>query len=164
MPGTDKTVYLTPEGFGKLKEEMEHLCTVRRPEVAQQIHDAKAEGDISENAGYDEAKNAQAFLEGRILTLESMLRRAELINNGSSEYVTLGSKVTVCEQGTDDQETYLIVGSAEARPSQGRISNVSPMGTALMNCKVGEEVVVDSPVGNLHFEIVSIDARGGKTN
>ncbi|MDH7485587.1 MAG: transcription elongation factor GreA [Anaerolineae bacterium] len=157
MSDSNRTVYLTPEGWRKLREELDYLCTVRRAEVAQQIQEAKSDGDIMENVGYDEAKNEQAFLEGRILTLESMLRRAVLIEPGSSEYVTLGSRVTVRERGGDDLETYLIVGSAEADPSQGRISNVSPMGRALLERAVGDEVVVSTPAGELYFEIVSIE-------
>lgn len=163
MSDNNRAVYLTPEGWRKLREELDYLCTVRRAEVAQQIHDAKAEGDITENAGYDEAKNEQAFLEGRILTLEAMLRRAVLIENGSSEYVSLGSRVTVQERGSNDLETYFIVGSAEADPSQGRISNVSPIGQALMERAVGDEVVVDTPGGELYFEIVNIEQGEGST-
>ena len=157
MSNNSQAVYLTPEGRRKLQEELDYLCNVRRPEVARHIHDAKAEGDIMENAGYDEAKNEQAFVEGRILTLKAMLRYAVLIKNGSSEHVTLGSQVTIRERGNDELETYLIVGSAEAAPSDGRISNVSPMGQALMECAVGEGVVVDTPGGKLYFEIVSIE-------
>jgi transcription elongation factor GreA len=157
MQDNNGPVYLTAEGMRKLQEELDYLCNVRRPEVAQQIHDAKAEGDISENAGYDEAKNEQAFLEGRILTVQAMLHRAELIQNGSSECVTLGSNVTVCEVGTEDLETYLIVGSAEAAPASGRISNVSPLGVALMDKCVGDEVVAKTPGGELRFQVVSIN-------
>jgi len=157
MADNNEPVYLTAEGKRKLQQELQYLCTVRRAEVAQQIHDAKAEGDISENAGYDEAKNEQAFLEGRILTVQGMLSRAKVIKNGSSEHVTLGSCVTVCEVGTEDLETYLVVGSAEAAPAEGRISNVSPLGVALIDKCVGDKVVVKTPGGELHFEIRSID-------
>lgn len=161
MPEHTQPVYLTAEGMRKLQEELDYLCTVRRAQVAQQIHDAKAEGDISENAGYDEAKNDQAFLEGRILTLQGMLHRASVIENGSSEHVTLGSTVTICELGTEDLETYLIVGSAEADPAHGRISNVSPLGSVLIQRTVGDTVVAKTPGGELHFEVVSIDDRAG---
>jgi len=157
MSDNNRAVYLTPEGWRKLREELDYLCTVRRAEVAQQIQEAKSDGDIMENVGYDEAKNEQAFVEGRILTLEAMLRRAVLIETGSSDYVALGSRVTVQERGSDNVETYFIVGSAEADPSQGRISNVSPMGRALMERAAGDEVVVDTPGGKLYFEVMSIE-------
>jgi len=161
MPDTHQPVYLTPEGLRKIQEELDYLRNVRRPEVARHLHDAKAEGDVMENAGYDEAKNEQAFVEGRILTLESMLRHAVLIESSSSEYVTLGSRVTVRERGSGELETYLIVGSAEADPSNGRISNVSPIGHALMGRAVGDEVAVDTPDGRLYFEIVRIERGEG---
>jgi transcription elongation factor GreA len=157
MSEIEQPVYVTPEGLRKLHEELAYLCKVRRPEVAQNIADAKADGDISENAGYDEAKNAQAFLEGRILTLQSLLRRAVPIAEGSSEYVAIGSQVTIQEVGSGAPETYQIVGSAEASPAQGRISNVSPMGKALMNRTVGDGVSVNTPAGVLRFEILSIE-------
>ena len=157
MSNNSQAVYLTPEGLRKLQEELDYLRNVRRPEVARHLHDAKAEGDVMENVGYDEAKNEQAFVEGRILTLETMLRHAVLIEDSSSEHVTLGSRVTIRERGSDDLETYLIVGSAEADPSDGRISNVSPMGQALMGRAVGEEVEVDTPGGKLYVEIINIE-------
>ena len=159
MSENEQPAYVTPEGLRKLQEELDHLCKVRRPEVAQNIADAKADGDIAENAGYDEAKNAQAFLEGRILTLQSLLRRAVVIAEGSSEYVTLGSHVTIQEVGSADPETYHIVGSTEAAPGQGHISNVSPMGKALMNRSVGELVAVNTPAGQLRFEILRIESN-----
>ncbi len=162
MSDNNQAVYLTPEGLRKLREELDYLCTVRRPEVARHIHDAKAEGDISENAGYDEAKREQAFLEGRILTVEAMLRHAVVIESSSSEYVTLGSQVTIRERGSDVLETYLIVGSAEADPSNGRISNVSPMGQSLMERAAGDEIVVNTPGGELYFEVVSVEEGEGK--
>ena len=156
MADYDQPVYLTQEGKQKLQDELDYLIKVRRPEVAYAIGDAKADGDISENAGYEEAKRDQAFLEGRILTVKGYLNRAEVIENGSSDRVTLGSKVTVTEDGYDGQEAYLIVGSAEADPASGRISNVSPMGKALMDKSMGETVTVNSPAGELRFKIVGI--------
>jgi len=154
----DKPFYMTAEGRRKLEEELEYLIKVRRPELARLIHEAKAEGDVMENAGYDEAKNAQAFIEGRIMTLETMLRNAVLIDkDGPSERVSLGSRVTVVEVGRDEPETYYLVGTAEADPANGRISNESPLGRALMNARVGDQVVVDTPGGRLTFQIVSIE-------
>ena len=115
--------FLTRDGYKKLKEELEYLKTVRRVEVAQAIHDAKIDGDVMENAGYEEAKRQQAFLEGRIMTVEALLKNAVLIeSNGCSDTVGLGSRVTVVEAGFEP-ETYSIVGSAEANPGAGRISN-----------------------------------------
>lgn len=152
----DKAVFLTPEGKQKLEEELEYLCSVRRPEVAQRIRAAKEEGDIMENAGYDEAKNEQAFLEGRILTVESILKNAVLIEEeGPSDRVRLGSRVTVAERG-EEPETFRIVGSAEADPGNGLISNESPLGEALLGHEVGEEVAVNTPGGLLYFTIAEI--------
>ncbi|HDN79018.1 MAG: transcription elongation factor GreA [Chloroflexi bacterium] len=158
MSAKEKAYFLTPEGKRKLEEELEYLRTVKRPQVAEQIHQAKADGDISENAGYDEAKTAQAFLEGRILTLEKILENAIVIEKqGPSDSVMLGSKVTVLEEGQTEPETYLIVGSAEADPLNGRISNESPLGQALMGAKVGDTVVVHAPAGEIRFKVVSIE-------
>ncbi len=152
-----KEVFLTFEGKKKLEEELEYLCTVRRSQVAQRIHDAKAEGDISENAGYDEAKTEQAFVEGRILTLGAMLKNAVIIEpDGSSDTVELGNRVTVVEDG-GQPETYQIVGPAEVDPGNGRISNESPLGKSLMGHRVGDTVTVQTPGGTLHFQITHID-------
>lgn len=155
---SEKTIFLTPEGRRKLEEELEYLRTVRRQEVAESIHLAKEEGDITENVAYDAAKNEQAFLEGRILLLEAMLENAVIIEgDGSTDKVSLGTRVTVVERGSDKPETYYIVGSAEADPANGRISNESPLGRALMGHQVGEEVAVSTPSGVLHFQILSIE-------
>jgi transcription elongation factor GreA len=154
----NQPVFLTPEGLRKVKEELEYLTTTRRMEVAQMIAEAKAEGDISENAGYDEAKTAQGFLEGRIRELEAILKNAQVISDTAAapNVVTIGRTVVVREQDTDTEEEYTIVGPPEADPSQGRISNESPMGRALLNKRVGEQVVVQSPGGEIIFEIVKV--------
>lgn len=153
----DKPIYLTSEGKKKLEEELNHLVTVRRKEVAAAIQSAKEEGDISENSAYDEAKLAQAFLEGRIQTIEAQLREAVLIEkNGNGDYVDVGSKVTVTEEGFDP-ETYHIVGSAEADPLNGRISNESPIGKALLGAKVGQVVTAATPNGEITFKVVKIE-------
>jgi len=154
---TNQETFLTPEGYKKLEEELHHLKTVRRPEVAQAIHDAKMDGDVTENAGYEEAKRQQAFLEGRIMTVDAMLKNAVIIeSNGPSDTVVLGSQVTVIEEGLDP-ETYTIVGSAEANPGDGRISNESPLGKALMGHKVGEKVAFQTPGGQVVMELLRID-------
>ena len=152
----DKPVYLTLEGKRKLEEELEYLTTVRRKEVAAEIQSAKEEGDISENSAYDEAKLAQSFLEGRIQTIEVQLRDAVLIEkNGDSDRVDVGSIVTVAEEG-GEEETYHIVGSAEADPLDGKISNESPIGKALLGAKKGDVVKAETPVGTIPFKVVRI--------
>ena len=148
---------LTPEGFQKLEDELEYLKTVRRPEVAAAIHEAKMDGDVSENAGYEEAKRQQAFLEGRIMTVEAMLKNAVLIKaNGPTDRVAVGSRVTVVEEGWDP-ESYVIVGSVESDPGNGRISNESPLGKALLGHQVGEKVTYKAPGGQVEMEILSIE-------
>ncbi len=151
-------VYLTADGIKKLQEELDYLVSVRRGEIAHQIADAKADGDISENAGYDEAKTAQAFVEGRILTLKNILSNAKVIheNGGSKGHVDLGTTVTIRETETGDEDTYTIVDSTEVDPRNGRISLRSPIGHALMGHKVGESVQVQTPGGQAEFEIVKI--------
>jgi transcription elongation factor GreA len=150
-------VYLTPEGLRRLQEELDYLRNVRRPDVARRIHEAKADGDVSENAGYDEAKNEQAFIEGRIMTLEALLQKAVVIQEtDTKEEVRLGSLVSIRELGSNEIETYQIVGSAEVDPRNGKISNVSPLGKALMGRRIGERVTVQTPGGLLHFEVVKI--------
>jgi transcription elongation factor GreA len=149
--------YLTADGIKKLQEELEYLTSVRRPEIAQQIADAKADGDLSENAGYDEAKNTQAFVEGRILTIKSLLGTAVVISeNGRNDVVDVGARVTIKDVEYGDEETYSIVGSAEVDPTDGRISHRSPIGRALMGRRRGDRVEVETPGGKIGFEIVSI--------
>ena len=155
--GNDKTTYITEEGLRKLHEELDYLIHVRRPEVARQIADAKADGDVSENAGYDEAKNAQAFLEGKILMLKNTISSAIVIReNGSKDTVDVGCKVTIRDAEYGDEETYTIVGSTEVDPGNGRISLKSPIGRALMGHRKGDIVDVQSPGGTSQFEIVTI--------
>ncbi len=153
----DKSVYLTLQGKKKLEEELEYLVTIRRREVAAAIQSAKEEGDISENSAYDEAKLAQGFLEGRIQTIQAQLRDAIIIEeNGSCDRVSVGSKVTVIEEGFDE-ETYHIVGSAEADPLNGKISNESPIGKALLGAKAGDTVRAQTPGGTIQFKVVKIE-------
>lgn len=152
-----KEVFLTPEGLEKLKVELEHLETVRRPEVAEQIHRAKEIGGTVDNAEYDDAKNEQAFVEGRILTLENMIKNAIMITDDKSHsgLVQLGSKVVVLNQD-GEEENYTIVGSAEASPKDGKISNESPVGKALLGRKVGEKVAAQVPSGTLKLKLIAI--------
>ncbi len=153
----EKPIFLTPEGRAKLEAELEQLKTVRRAEVAERIHSAKEEGDIMENSAYDEAKNEQAFVEGRIMTIEQMLKNAVMIDETrASDSVGIGSYVSVLERGGGDDEMYQIVGSAEADPTRGRISNESPVGRALLGKRVGDEVQVKIPDGVRHLRITEI--------
>lgn len=150
--------FLTPEGKTKLEKELENLKKEKRPQVAANLRAAIQEGDISENAGYEESKREQAFVEGRIREIEAILADAEIVEDSDSHgTVDVGSRVTISEQGNSEYETYQIVGSAEADPSEGRISNVSPLGKALIGNRVGEEVEVDTPGGTLLFELIAVE-------
>ena len=153
-----KGSYLTKEGRSKLEAELEHLRSVKRVGVADRIQKAKELGGTVDNAEYDDSKNEQAFVEGRILTLERIIDSAILIGDEAthSDKVNLGAHVTVLNQNKAEEE-YTIVGSAEADPGQGRISNESPVGKALLNKKVGEDVNVDTPAGTVTLTISSIN-------
>jgi transcription elongation factor GreA len=151
----NKPVYLTAEGLDKLKAELKHLVTVERPRVAQRIHEAKLDGDISENAEYEDAKQEQSFLEGRIATLEAQLKNAEVIAHGNGDRVGIGSTVVI--KGREGEDKFTIVGSAEAAPREGRISNESPVGIALMGKRKGDKVTVQAPAGALDYTIVSVN-------
>jgi transcription elongation factor GreA len=156
MSATEQPIYVTRDGLRKLEDELEYLRTVKRAQVAQRLHDAMGEGDIDENAEYDDAKNEQSFVEGRILTLETMIKNAVLIQEGKHrDQVVLGSTVTIVEEG-GEPETYHLVGSAEADPRQGRISNQSPLGRALLGKRAGDAVTVSAPAGVLSFQIIAI--------
>lgn len=153
-----KEILLTQEGYQKLEEEVELLKTVRRREVADRIKVAISFGDISENSEYDEAKNEQAQLEERILKLENMLTKAVIIDESKIDVnvVTIGSIVTVNDIEFDEEVEYTIVGSAEADPYEGRISNESPVGRALLDRTIGDVVDVQVPDGVVQFKILEI--------
>lgn len=159
MTQNNKEVLLTEEGLEKLKQELETLKTEKRHEVAERLKEAIAQGDLSENSEYDAAKEEQAFIESRIVTLENMIRNAKIINKNTQDknIVSVGSKVTIQEIPEGDVETYTIVGSAESDPLSGRISNESPIGAELIGKKVGETVDVPVPSGTIQFKIVKID-------
>ena len=149
--------FLTEEGLKKLEHELEFLRTSKRAEIAERLHQAMEDGELIENAEYEAAKNEQAFVEGRILTLETMLNSAVIIKgDGPQGQVHLGSTVTVQEEG-GSPEKYQLVGAAEADPRHGRISNESPLGKALMGRKAGDEIKVTAPAGVLTFTVVEID-------
>ncbi|MGL5695012.1 MAG: transcription elongation factor GreA [Peptostreptococcaceae bacterium] len=151
-------ILLTQEGYNKLEEEVELLKTVRRKEVAERIKVAISFGDISENAEYDEAKNEQAQVEERIMKLENMIRKAVIIDESQIDLnvVTIGSIVKVNDVEFDEEVEYTIVGSAEADPYDGKISNESPVGRTLLGRTVGEEVDVQVPDGIAKFKIIEI--------
>ena len=155
----EKPIFLTQEGKAKLEAELDSLVNVKRPEIAEQIRQAKEAGDISENAAFEDAKHQQSMIEGRILELEYMLKHAQMIEEGvhsASEGVQLGHKITVADvEGRE--ERYFLVGSAEARPAAGKISNESPMGKALLGHHVGEAVDVATPSGKLRFTVKAIE-------
>ncbi|MGI5901389.1 MAG: transcription elongation factor GreA [Desulfitobacteriia bacterium] len=153
----EKKVILTLDGLRKLEEELELLKTQRRKEVAERIKQAIEFGDITENSEYEDAKTEQAFIEGRILTLEKMLRNATVIdNNNEKDRVTIGSTIVLKDIEFGDQEEYTIVGSAEADPAVNKISNESPVGKAVLGQPKGSLVEVNVPAGVLHYEIVDI--------
>ena len=156
MKVSDK-VYLTNEGFLEIEEELNYLKEVKRPEVIKALKDARALGDLSENADYDAARNEQAKVEGRILELEKLLEVAELIEKRDNDKVGLGATVKIMYDGDeDDTEEYRIVGSKEADPSNNKISNESPLAKAIMGAKVGDTCTVESPNGNYEVEVLEI--------
>ncbi len=151
------TVYLTQEGLDNLKSELDELINVRRPENVQAIKEARALGDLSENAEYDAARNEQAVIEARINQLEKMLENVSIISDVSTDCVSIGNTVSIKYVDDDDEEDeYKIVGSQEADPFESKISNESPIAQALFNHKVGDIVTVESPNGSYQVEITAI--------
>ena len=152
----EQNTYLTTAGLDRLKAELKELKEVRRPKVISRIKEAVAYGDLSENSEYEDAKNEQALVEGRIIKLEKLLENPQIVKPGSGngDKVTLGSKVTVKHGGKSS--TYTLVGPAEADPSDGLISNESPIGQALIDKTKGEDAVVETPKGNVKYTIASI--------
>jgi transcription elongation factor GreA len=152
----NQATYLTADGLKKLEAELQYLRTVRRKDVAQRLHEAMEGGELIDNAEYEAAKNEQAFIEGRIIELDHILASAKLIQpSQAGDVVTIGSTVVVKQNG-GKPETFTIVGAAEANPKEGLISNESPLGQALLNNKVGDEVEVEAPAGVLNFRIIKI--------
>ncbi|TXC90032.1 transcription elongation factor GreA [Metabacillus litoralis] len=153
----DKVFPMTREGKDKLEQELEYLKTVKRKEVVERIKIARSFGDLSENSEYDSAKEEQAFVEGRVTTLENMIRNAKIIEGeADTSIVALGRTVAFTELPNGDKETYTIVGSAEADPFEGKISNDSPIAKSLMGRKVGDQVTVQTPGGEMLVKIVEI--------
>ncbi len=157
QPDSNKT-YLTAEGAQKLRDELVFLKDVKRTELAERLRSAIQQGDLSENADYTAAKEEQSFLEGRILALERMLVEVVILDESKTMgEVRMGGRVTVVEEGSDDKETFQIVGPAEADPMGGKISNVSPLGQALIGKKIGAKVKVATPDGHSFFKIVKVE-------
>lgn len=154
----EKKIYLTQEGYQKMKDRLAELKYTARPEVIAKIKEARAQGDLSENAEYDAAKEEQGKIEGEITDLEETLKVAEIIDESAmpTDKVSFGSKVTVYDKDFDEESVYTIVGSQEADPMEDRISNESPIGAALMGHAVGETVTVQTPAGTLELEIRNI--------
>jgi len=151
--------FLTQEGFQKLQEELDHLRTTKRMEVAARLHEAMEGGELIENAEYEAAKNEQAFVEGRIQELEVLLATAQIIEkNGKtrkSDPIKIGSKVTI-KEGNFEAETFIIVGAAEANPREGKISNESPIGKAILGHHLGDVVKVETPGGTYNVKITKV--------
>ena len=154
----EKKIRLTDEGLKKLKDELENLKTKGRADIAEKIKIARGYGDLSENSEYDEAKNEQAKIEARIVEIEAMLKNVEIISDvkGKSKTVILGSKVKILDVEFEEECEYRIVGSAEADPAEGLISDESPVGKALLGHKVGDTVFAEAPAGEIEFKILAI--------
>lgn len=154
----DDVTYVTAEGLEELQRELANLKEVKRPELAQRLKEAVAMGDLKENADYHDTREQMALLDGRINHVEAILRNAVIIeNDGPSDVVRIGSKVTMREDGEEEDEIYTIVGAAEANPREGRISQKSPIGSALLGHKKGDKVRVETPNGYVVFKIRKIE-------
>lgn len=151
-------IYLTPDGFEKLKKELEHLKTKKRREISKEIGKARAHGDISENAEYDAAKDAQGLNEKRISELEDKLSRAQIIDESqmSSDEVLIGATVKMVDLATEDEEIYTLISEAEADFANNKISVTSPVGKALLGHKIGDTIEIDVPAGTLKYKITEI--------
>lgn len=157
----DAQVVLTPEGKRKLEEELNELKVVKRMEIAEDIKTALSFGDLSENAEYDEAKNAQARIEGRVRVIEEMLRKAVIIDESKlpTDVVAIGNSVRVFDLEYEEEDTYTVVGSTEADPSRLYVSNESPIGVALLGAHVGDEVEAQTPGGTVRLRVLEINRK-----
>ena len=156
-----KEILVTQEGYDKLVEELEFLKAGGRKEVADQLKEAISYGDLSENSEYEEAKNKQAFLEGRIIELEMKVKNAKIVKDdgkgGKHSAVQLGDKVVLLSKATNKEEVFTLVGATEADPFNNRVSNESPLGSALLDRKVGEEVLFNAPKGEVSYKLLKIN-------
>jgi transcription elongation factor GreA len=155
---TGEEIILTRDGLEKIEKELSFLKSVKRKEIAARIKQAISYGDITDNSEYEDAKNEQAFVEGRIATLEKLLRHARILEktDDGNGFVTLGSTVCLKDLELDQDYTYTVVGTAEANPSESKISNESPVGKAILGLSVGDEVEVKVPAGSLKYKIIEI--------
>ena len=155
---SEKKTVLTYEGLKRLEEELQSLKSVKRKEVAEKIKEARGQGDLTENAEYDAAKDEQAEVEARIASIEKMLRNAEVIDEEGLDknFVSVGHRVKVLDSEFNEEVVYILVGSAEADPFEGKISNESPLGTALLGHVAGDEVTVEAPDGAIKYKILEI--------
>ena len=153
-----KAIKVTDDGLKKLQDELENLKTVGRSEIAEKIKVARGYGDLSENSEYDDAKNEQAKIEARIAEIEAMLNNVEIIKDikGAAKTVVVGVKVKVYDEEFDEEEEYYVVGSTEADPTSNKISDESPVGRALLNHKVGDTVIAETPAGEIKLKILKI--------
>lgn len=158
MPEQNKHILMTEEGLKNLEQELENLKTVKRKEIAEKIKVALSFGDLSENSEYDEAKNEQAITEARIAEIEAILKKAKVIDQHelSTEIIHVGSVVKVLEIGSNEEHTYRIVGSNESNPMEGKISDESPVGKGLLDHKVGDKIMIETPGGNCEYEVIEI--------
>lgn len=153
-----EVTYLTPEGKVELEQRLELLIKVERPALAQKLKEAVADGDLKENANYHDTREKMSLMDGEIQRIESILRTAQIIEtDGSTDEVRIGSKVTIQEEGFDEDEIYTIVGQAEANPREGKISQKSPIGAALINRRKGDKVKVKTPSGVIKVKIIKIE-------
>lgn len=153
----EEVTYLTPEGKAEMEQELKRMKELDRPALAQRLKEAVAMGDLKENADYHDTREKMSMLDGRIQRLEIILRSAVLVeNDGSTDEVRIGSTVTIREVGEDEDEIYTIVGPAEANPAEGRISQKSPIGAALLSRRKGDKVKVETPNGTITFKIRKI--------
>ncbi len=152
----DQAVLVTKGGLKKLQEELESLTHVRRKEVAARLKEAISYGDLSENSEYEEAKNEQAFIEGRILELENKIKNAKIIKGAHTKSIQIGSVVKLKRAGTKDAEEFTIVGTTEADPFENKVSNESPIGEAIMDKVKGDKVKVETPSGSISYEVISM--------
>lgn len=150
----NNVLYITKEGLQKLKDELKELIEVKRPQIAQEIKEAREMGDISENAAYDEAKREQAFIEGRISELEDVIKKSKVSEKVAKDEIMVGSKVVVHIDG--EEAEFHIVGAPEADPVEMKISHESPLGKALLGKKTGEKIEVEAPIGKLTYTILKI--------
>jgi len=151
--------FLTQEGYDELLNELHYLRNEKRKEVADRLHEAMEGGELIENAEYEAAKNEQAFVEGRINELEYLLATARIVgeNAEKADSIQVGSKVTIKEVGTDFEESYTIVGAAEAKPDLGKVSNESPLGKSLINHKAGDRVTINAPAGSFTVDVIKVE-------